>query len=241
MSELITDQKEVYKIIKFFKDIYSDLNKGKDILFENSYNTKQLSFTYINSNNSIPIFYLLSGSLEDDNSFISWLNSFKDKVFITMQFSDFRSISKCLKKNVISYESTETTFIIKYNEKDVTESKEIIFEIQNKEIPEVSLIKKIDNLLFNSKIFTFSEKEFNKFGNEIVEIYNNENKLSAEGNLEEKLLEVSKNELLSSMKNGSYCISFTNKLSAINADRYIKIECYKDELKLKLDQFFHII
>lgn len=211
----ITDIKKVYPEFKFFKDIYTSINKTPDIIFHA--NNGKITFELINGDDSQ--YSILYGSfLTISTEFLKWIITSDCKVTATLD--DINILAKCLKKNAKTIMADDNTFTFNVITKD-GESKSICFT-KEKDIPNL----KVSNII---KQLKYSSELPNSFINkEILMVYLKDNKISDDEN-DEKLLEIPSKKVLSSLKNGKYTIKYSDR---IGISKYVMISCTNESLCL---------
>jgi hypothetical protein len=208
-------EKEMFEVVKYFKDIYTTINMGEEVYLFNG------NIFYKNDP-----YFLLYGELEsnDANEFTKWANG---KAF-TLKLSELNSLRECLKKNVISMNFNSDKFELKYKDKSDTE---IIFSCENKSNANYDeIVKKIKITESTmSKELPLKEDIFNS---EILEIYLDDttNKITTERN-KDKLLEVPTKRILSNQKNSlSRSIRFSDKDDS--GKRFVRISSKSEKITL---------
>jgi len=180
-------EKEIFEVIKYFKNIYTSINNGSYILFTNN------RFVYQNTQYS-----LLYGQLDhtETNPFKEWS---KNKTFL-VQIEDINILRSCLKKNIISLDITENEFKLIYKNK---EEVEMIFLCSVIETPRefIDIIEKINNI--EKQIYKTETLDGSILNNkEILELYLDDSKL-VETRTKDKVIEIPFKRILSLLKDSN--------------------------------------
>jgi len=220
LSSIMTE-KEIYEVVKYFKEIYTSINNGSEILFSNG------KFYYQGS-----LYSLLYGELDmtETNPFKEWL---KEKNTI-LNVKDIDSLRNCLKKNVVSLDITDTEFKLTYKDK---EENEIVFLCSSIEVPESfqNVINKIDTI--ETKIdSTTVVDNLNLENKDILELYL-DNSVLSETRSSDKVIEIPVKRITSLLKNSEFYINYSKKDS--EGKRYVRLGS-KNSL-LSLNQIFATI
>lgn len=212
----ITDNKQVYSEFKYFKDIYTSLNKAPEIEFISK--NGEESIHLIGGDDSS--YFILIGKLYGETAFLSWLTS--SDCIVHAKLEDINKLAKCLKKNTISYEATEVSFIYEMLDKDG--NTQTITFIKKMYVPEEKINFIQSKLAYSAKIPT----EY--LSHDICTIsLNNDNKITNDEN-DRKILEIPSKKVLASLKDGEYDILYSD---FIENRRYVAIRCKNKQLMLE--------
>ena len=211
----ITDIKKVYPEFKFFKDIYTSINKAPAVVCH--VNDGKLVFEFLGMNDAE--FSLVYGKFTKiQTEFLKWLVS--SDCTLQLNMDDVNLLAKCLKKNIQKITYDEENFSFYFLDKEGNSNK-INF---TKSSP--SKLEKINKI--NSMI-KYSEELPEKFlSKDILVVYLKNNKITDDENYE-KLLEIPSKKVESSLKNGKYQISYSDR---IGISKYVKISCENEILRL---------
>jgi hypothetical protein len=212
-------EKEIFEVVKYFKDIYTTINNGEVIHFSG------LRFFYVPNPH-----YLLHGKLEaSDNAFIKWLSSGEKNFSIKM--SDLDDLRDCLKKNVVSIDASDLDFKLTYKDRDLNEK---VFSCKHDDT-RTTLSDRIDSII--PMMVNVSGIDGSLIENmEILEIYNENGKVTNLRN-SDKIVEIPVKRIISFFKDSENSIRFSDKRS--EGHRYVELTG-KNKL-LSLSQLFATI
>jgi len=186
-------EKDIFKIIKYFKSIYTSINNEDEIYISNN--------IFLYKPNP---FYIIYGKLQDDsNAFSEWI---KEKSTV-IKMSEINNLRACLKKDVISVQPSENSFSLNYTDKDMKN----IFFICTNEINKnyQRVIDKIKDI--NSKFV----KEFSiddiLLEDELFTIYLGEENEITSKPTNDKIIEIPSKRILSIQKNSKKLLKISNK------------------------------
>lgn len=204
----ISDEKEVYKEFKFFKNIYTKINFSPSIIFEGENGSVKM---YFERTSKYSISY---GELFGCSQFTKWLKDHSARVQIKTE--DLVEIAKCLKKNAKLVEFTDEYFKFEFLTKDETLKTVVLNKLDK-----TNIIKKVD--------FDFSFEITNEFfTSEIFEIFFNGVKI-IDQKTPEKIFEYPIGKVNSIIKGCNATIHFTKM---IDDQRYVEISSGNEDLKL---------
>jgi hypothetical protein len=213
MTELI-DIKTIYNDFKYFKSIYTQINIDSEAYLIGQKDYVELVYDRASS------FYILTGKLFGDIELLKWLKTGKT---IKVQIANLVDLGKVLKKNVISIQYDDNTFIYEYKAKDTEEIIKLEFTVCNP--PSVTNIAYTNQFKLDKKFFE----------SDICEIFNKDGKLTEE-RTSDKIIEIPTNRILSIVKDGENTICFTNKNEL--GQRYVSIISLNNQLGIELCQEF---
>lgn len=209
-----TDIKTIYPTFKFFKDYYSILNRADEVYL---FGSTDSSFDIYFSQDSQ--YYLLSGTIWEKNIFTEWLYC----KTATLKYDDVVLLHKCLKKNVISIDFDDNEFILEYTDKEgntIKTTVSVSTPDYNKTITAVDLMyhsADIDRKNIDVEILSVFEKE-----NEIV--FKHQDGY-------DKLIEYPAKKFLSHQKDGTYFITYSDRLES--GIRFVGINTSTEKITLK--------
>jgi hypothetical protein len=214
-------EKEIYEVVKYFKEIYTSINNGSEILFSKG------KFYYQGT-----VYSLLYGELDstESNSFKEWIREKN----VLLNIKDIDLLRNCLKKNVVSLDITDNEFKLTYKDK---EENEMIFLCSSIEIPESfqNIIEKINNIEIKIDSTTIIEG-LNLENKDILELYLDGSVLS-ENRSSDKIIEIPVKRITSLLKNSEFYINYSKKDT--EGKRYVRLGS-KNSL-LSLNQIFATI
>ena len=216
----ITEPKLVYNEFKYFKNIYTTLNRSNYIIFSKKENNVSLDFL----NDPADVFYILRGETSSKTLFFNWIREFN--IICKVSLSTLKTIKETLKKEVVSVSWNEESFTFKTVNEGIT-----IFNEPSLE----GLLEKpkdISNILPEKEVIT---EDF--FKDDITEIFEGSNGEISLERTEIKILEIPSKKILSTLKNGKPFIKRINQ----GTRRLVAIEFEDEELELSLIQIFATI
>lgn len=206
----IEDSKIVYNEFKYFKGIYTTINKGESIILYSEDNHIKMIFKGCSQSE----FFYFIGELKSDTEFLKWIQSGKK---IEVSLEDINKISKCLKSKAkaIEYNNDHFDFIMEEEIISIKNDESIKIN-ENIDFVKSLLIHKIDipEMYLSSEIFKLYIDKNNQITNNI-----NEN----------RLLEIPTKRILSLQKNSPADCLFSDY---IGDKQYVAIESENDSLKL---------
>lgn len=200
-------EKEIFEVIKYFKEIYTTINFTDTIYFVD------MNFYYIGD-----LHYILHGELfkENENAFTNWVKE-GGKFFLRMDHVS--RVKECLKKNILSLDITKDTFSLKYKNKDGNEEEFLCKKIDGGDSFFEKIIEKTTKI--RSLLIYKGDLPFNYFDDkEILELYLKDNKI-VEERTTDKLIEIPVKRIISILKSNVHSIRFSDCLDS--GKRYTEI------------------
>jgi mevalonate kinase len=207
-------EKEIFEVVKYFKDIYTNMNQSEEVFF------KGKRFFYKNNPH-----FLLHGELlgDDNNVFVNWISKTKS---VKVRIKDMDELRNCLKKNIVSLDISEKEFKLTYKDREevqkvflCSEEDESIMDQTIDKIETISKELKGKEKLDSSKIDSL----------EILELYSDGQKL-LESRTDDKIIEIPVKRIVSLMKESEYSIRFSNKNE--QGRRYVEISSQNQDLSM---------
>ena len=221
---VITDTKQVYPEFKLFKEFYTRIKIAEKVTFYGENGKVYLLFPQESP------YFIVSGELKLTSEFTKWVC--KDNKIVTMLLSDINSISKALKKNVISVSYTETEFTFKFNEKNNDELLETELTYVSEKSSEMAKLQlKYNDICSKLTMHVDGDGYFN---DELTRTFISADELVISNDpIGEKFLEIPTAKIMSLQKGkmNSCSIDYSYKVSD-KVGRYIRISSEADDLKL---------
>ena len=212
----ITEEKLIYPDFKYFKSIYTQINMGNIIYLTGKNDYVELVYQRDST------FYILTGKLFGNIELFNWLKRTKNT--IKTEIDKIVELGKeVLKKNVISIEYDDNTFIYNYSLKDGTTVRR---EFSSCQPPEMKTI-------IYQKYFSLDSSFISE---DICEIFIDKNSNITNERTSDKLIEIPTNRILSLVKDGTNSVFFTEKNQA--GQRYVSIKSRNENLGVELCQEF---
>jgi len=210
----IFTEKEIFEVVKYFKDIYTTINLKEEIYLVGR------DFYY-----SSDPYFLIYGTLAEDDSnvFVKWLNDKRT----TISISEINKLRECLKKNVVSMEFDDKEFKISYKDKENIKQYFLCENKENKKLE--STVQKIKNI--QSALITKAELDENLFNRDIFEVYIDDRGNLVETYTENKLIEIPVKKIVSNQKGAdSKYVRFGPKDNL--GKRYVELSSLSNKIEL---------
>jgi hypothetical protein len=207
-------EKEIFEVVKYFKDIYTNINQSEEIFFKGN------KFFYKTGPH-----FLLHGELvkTESNVFVNWIS---DMTSVKISTKDMDELRNCLKKNIISLDVTKTEFKLTYKDREGNEKVFLCSETPDKSFD--TIVSKID--LISGELPEKEALDRAKIDSlEILELYLKEGR-STESRTDDKLIEIPVKRIVSLMKESDYFIRFSNKND--QGRRYVEISSSNAEMSM---------
>lgn len=204
--------KSFVEVFKYIKDINTSINHFGEITCVGNGNEIEL---YFEANS----FYILYATLKGSNAFIDWG---KDKQF-AFPLETLKTISKCLKKNMLAIEYDDTTFsfCVSENEEETKINLEVITETPENKNKKEKILKELNK----NKDVSVALLE-----NDLFQLFLDSNNEVSEEATEDKLVEIPTKKILSATKNCSrFTVSYSEKVGDF---RYVSLESENDLIKM---------
>ena len=215
------EQKEIYEVVKYFKNIYTKMHV-KD---SESMHVVGGRFYYPSDPH-----YIMFGEFDssEKNPFTEWLASNPAAEF-RLDLTQVDALRNCLKKNIVSLESDDSSFVLKYKDK---EEKELEFRLTRLDRPEPAfsvLAGKVTRI--ESELKHTSPLGADMFGSkDVLQVYLDGKGAITPERTDRKLIEIPLRRVFSIMDESEISISHSEETA--DGRRFIRISSSGNGIRL---------
>lgn len=215
------EQKDIYEVVKYFKNIYTKMHV-KD---SESMHAIGARFYYPSDPH-----YIMFGEFDTSvaNPFTEWVAS-KPGAEFRMDLTQVDALRSCLKKNIVSLDSDDSSFVLKYKDK---EEKELEFRLDRLASPDPTFalvawkVEKIEALLSST-----SPLGAEMFGSkDVLQVYLDKGGSITPERTDRKLIEIPLRRVFSIMDESEISISHSEETA--DGRRFIRISSSGNGIKL---------
>lgn len=216
----ISDIKLVYSEVKYFKSLYTQINKSEYIIFH----AKKEGTVYIEFYSPMCTpYYILRGELSGNTEFIKWIN--QNNIICKLSLEEIKTIKSEKKADCVSIIYDENSFTFKSTDNSIT--------VKN----DVSLKDEIETRnIYNSHFITSYILLPDFFQDDICEIFL-ENEKPTTKRTDEKVLEIPTKKIMSTIKDiNSGELLLDDRTNPIK--KFVGLKFVSDDLGLSLTEIF---